>query len=503
MNAPPLLLLVLTLGLGGCAPLWRSAPATPPPSYPAAAVFDGGGYPTVVCDAAYAGRAAACAFSGGGARLAIPASLISGGQVYVGGTLLIDAAGRVESAGCAPPPASDAVVLDCPGALVSAGWMNLHEHIDYSYQQPPAPPTLKWRHRNEWRALTAAERGFEGDAPKDKAVAAEVSERAMLRHALSGATAVSGAKDYQAFLRNLKLSGDGVWLGTPAGPAVLDNTFPVGDAASKIALPAPCTAQQVAAVRFDAASAFIPHVGEGTDDSARYEVDCVLDAIRGKDSASAFIHGVAISPAQIARLKDQRVAVVLSPRSNFQLYGATAPVAALKAAGVTLAIGTDWSPSGSLTVLDEARCLDRYYRDALGGLLSASDLHRMMTVDGARAVGLGGQVGALAPGEWADLVILDTEGRRSLGEVLARTALPQTLAVMVGGRLASAPLDWDGRLAQLPRCSADPRALCGLPRLVCGASAQRPLALLLQQPAYTLDDSRLCRPQPTDDCVVH
>lgn len=92
------------------------------------------------------------------------------------------------------------------------------------------------------------------------------------------------------------------------------------------------------------------------------------------------------------------MAVVLSPRSNFQLYGATAPVAALKAAGVTLAIGTDWSPSGSLTVLDEARCLERYNRDALHGLLTPSDLHRMMTSDGARAVGLAGQVGALAHG---------------------------------------------------------------------------------------------------------
>ena len=118
---------------------------------------------------------------------------------------MINADGRIEAAGCVPPP-SDAVLLDCPGALVSAGWMNLHEHIDYSYQQPAAPPVLKWAHRNEWRRLSAAERGFEGDAPKDKAVAAEVSERAMLRHAMSGTTAVSGAKDYQAFARRWKRS---------------------------------------------------------------------------------------------------------------------------------------------------------------------------------------------------------------------------------------------------------------------------------------------------------
>ena len=468
------------------------------------AAMDGGGYPVEVCDAAYAGRAAACTIAGNGPRQMLRANLISGGRLYVGGALLIDAQGRVQAAGCNLPTPADATLLDCPGALVSAGLLNLHEHIDYSYQQPPTPPALKWQHRNDWRKLSAAERGFEGDAPVDKTVQAEVSERAMLRHALSGSTAVSGAKDFRAFLRNLKLADSAFSssLATPFGKPVLDNTFPVGDAGSKETLASPCSAPQVAAVRFVQDQAFIPHVGEGTSLGANYEVDCVLDAIRGKKAASAIIHGVAISQPQISRLKQQDVAVVLSPRSNLQLYGVTAPVAALHAAGVTLALGTDWSPSGSLTLLDEARCLSRYNRDSLQSLLKPADLHRMMTVDGARAVGLQGQVGALVPGEMADLVIFDTQGRRGLGDILEQSALPQTLAVFIAGRVASAPLAWAGRLPALEHCSADPRKLCGQERLVCGANEQRPLATLLRQTTYTIDDERLCRPQPTDDCVV-
>lgn len=66
----------------------------------------------------------------------------------------------------------------------------------------------------------------------------------------------------------------------------------------------------------------------------------------------------------------------------------------------------------------------------------------MMTSEGARAVGLQGAIGALAPGEWADLVIFDTEGRTALDQILERTALRQTLAVMIGGRIASAPQAW-------------------------------------------------------------
>lgn len=461
--------------------------------------MDGGGYAVEVCDAAYAGRAAACSIRGAGARQTIRATLISQGTMFVGGRMVIDAAGKVEAVGCHIPEPDDAVVLDCPGALVSAGLINLHEHIDYSYQQPARPPVLKWQHRNEWRRLPAEVRGFEGDAPKDKQVQAEVAERAMLRHALSGTTALSGAKDFNAFLRNLRLTD--APLATPFGAAVLDNTFPVNDAASMAVLAQPCDAAQVAAVKFNPAQAFIPHVGEGTGDGARHEVDCVLDAIQGKRTPSAFIHGVAISQAQVARLKAQNVAVVLSPRSNLQLYGAAAPVAALKAGGVTLGLGTDWSPSGSLTLLDEARCLARHNRDSLGGLLSAADLHRMMTSEGARAVGLQGAIGALAPGEWADLVIFDTEGRTALGPILEHTALRQTVAVMIGGRLASAPPAWAGRWPELDRCVNEPRDLCGMPRMVCGANAQRPIEQLLRQAVYRIDDSRICAPQPTDDCV--
>lgn len=464
------------------------------------AVFDGAGYPVEICDANYAGRTASCALSGSGDSQVIRGNIISDGRLYVGGSLLIGVDGRIKAAGCQLPQTT-AVSLDCPGSLISAGFLNLHEHIDYSYQQPPHPPTLKWKHRHEWRRMSPAERGFEGDAPKDPVIRTEVSERAMLRHALSGSTAISGAKDYRAFLRNLKLD-DGP-LATPFGKPVLDSTFPLNDATSKQWPTSPCTAEQIGAIKFNMDNPFIPHVGEGINDGARYEVDCVLDAVRAKTTPNAFIHGVAIDDTQTERLKTQQVAVVLSPRSNFQLYGATAPLAKLKAAGITLAMGTDWSPSGSLTQLDEARCLARYNRDSLHDLFTWSDLHRMMTENGAKAVGLQGQVGKLAAGEFADFVILDSAGRRSLGDILENSALKETLAVFIGGRAASFPSAWAGRLPQLDNCATDPRDLCGQQRTVCGANVQRSLGQLLQQPTYSIDDAKICVPQPTDDCVAH
>lgn len=500
--------LLLPLGallLSACAPM----PADQRALGAAGGGFDAGGYPVEVCDAAYAGRPAACTVSGLGTRQLLRGNLISNGRMYIGGSLLVGADGRIEAAGCPVPvnqvnanQADKTLTIDCPGAVISAGFINLHEHIDYSYQQPAQPPAKKWVHRNQWRPLPAAERGFEGDAPKDEAVRAEVSERAMLRHALSGSTAVSGAKDYRAFLRNLKLADVGSVMAAPAGKPVLDSTFPLNDAGTMQWPLAPCTAAQVAGVRVNRDNPFVPHVGEGTNQGAQYEVDCVLDAIRSKTTPNAFIHGVAISDTQVARLQAQDVGVVLSPRSNLQLYAAAPPVARLKAAGVTLAMGTDWSPSGSLTMLDEARCLARFNHDKLNDLLTPADLHRMLTENGAKAVGLQGQIGRLAVGEWADLVILDTEGRRSLGDLLAQTALKQTVAVFVGGRAASFPTAWAAKLPQLDNCAPDPRDLCGQARTVCGANAQRSLGQLLKQSVYTIDDAKICTPQATNDCVA-
>ena len=50
--------------------------------------------------------------------------------------------------------------------------------------------------------------------------------------------------------------------------------------------------------------------------------------------------------------------VIWAPRSNISLYGNTTPVTEMKYAGVTIALGTDWLPSGSMNMLRELACAD-------------------------------------------------------------------------------------------------------------------------------------------------
>ena len=57
---------------------------------------------------------------------------------------------------------------------------------------------------------------------------------------------------------------------------------------------------------------------------------------------------------------------------------------AAKAAGVTIGLGSDWSPTGSKNLLGELKVAWLYNQHALGGLFKARELVAMATRDAAR-----------------------------------------------------------------------------------------------------------------------
>ena len=114
-------------------------------------------------------------------------------------------------------------------------------------------------------------------------------------------------------------------------------------------------------------------------------------------------HCVRLGEADPATLRDAGVGVAHCPRSNEYLLTGPAPVAAMRAAGLAVGLGTDSPASGGdYDVRAEARACARVH----GGGMAAAELLRMATLGGAEALGLGHEVGSLTPGKRADLVAL-------------------------------------------------------------------------------------------------
>jgi len=99
---------------------------------------------------------------------------------------------------------------------------------------------------------------------------------------------------------------------------------------------------------------FFIHLAEGTDAETAAEL-VQLDQLGALGKNTVIIHGINLSENDIRTLQMNGRGLVWCPASNQFLFGQTAPIAALRAAGVPLALGSDSTLSGSPTLLDELR----------------------------------------------------------------------------------------------------------------------------------------------------
>ncbi|HVN36131.1 MAG TPA: TRZ/ATZ family hydrolase [Casimicrobiaceae bacterium] len=125
------------------------------------------------------------------------------------------------------------------------------------------------------------------------------------------------------------------------------------------------------------------------------------------------IHGVHLADADIALLAMHGGHVVHCPVSNMKLGAGVAPVAALLASGVNVALGTDGAASNNrLDLLSELRIAALLAKVATGdpSVLPAAQALEVATLGGARALGLDKEIGSLVAGKQADLVAVDLSG---------------------------------------------------------------------------------------------
>jgi 5-methylthioadenosine/S-adenosylhomocysteine deaminase len=185
----------------------------------------------------------------------------------------------------------------------------------------------------------------------------------------------------------------------------------------------------------------------------------LLESLGVLTDRALLIHCVRVDADDIGAIARHNCAVAHCPASNAKLGHGIAPLSAFRAAGIRVGVGTDSVASNDrMDVLDEARLATLYAtaREGRHDALAAEHALALATIDGARALGLAGEIGTLEVGKSADLAAFAIPSHRMpihdpvAAAVYSLAGLP-ALFVAVAGRA----LVRDGQLvnadAELPR----------------------------------------------------
>jgi 5-methylthioadenosine/S-adenosylhomocysteine deaminase len=159
------------------------------------------------------------------------------------------------------------------------------------------------------------------------------------------------------------------------------------------------------------------HVAETRAETEQLQADqglspvAFLDRLGVLDADTLVVHGVWLDPADIDTLAARGCPVSHNPQSNMKLASGIAPVPQMLAAGICVGLGTDGCASNNdldlFAEMDTAAKLHKVHTlDPT--VIGAEQVLKMATADGARAVGLGREVGSISVGKAADIVVVDT-----------------------------------------------------------------------------------------------
>jgi hypothetical protein len=150
------------------------------------------------------------------------------------------------------------------------------------------------------------------------------------------------------------------------------------------------------------------------------------------DWRTTIIHGVPYGENEWQAMADAGANLIWSPVSNMTLYGATADIPGALAAGVNVALGPDWTPSGSPHLLDEMKAADKINQEQWGGLITPLQFAEFVTRNPAMAAGIEDWAGQIAPGYRANLVVIQGPWFRPYDTLLRADQRDVKLVVVSG-----------------------------------------------------------------------
>lgn len=349
--------------------------------------------------------------------------------VLTQGIIYIEAASIVavsDAAAPAPPNFTGIKVTDTKGTIYP-GLIELHNHLSYNALKTWQVPK-KYTNRDQWGAHPDYRKLISGPmnvlgrtAGYPEAVARYVEAKCLL----GGVTTSQGialfsnsgiTRYYRGLVRNVEETAG---KDMPAAP---------GHIADVLASDAEKFQENL-----KRSSCLLLHLCEGTDDRARKHFDTLKmpDGSYAINNALAGIHCVALKPADYRILKQHGGSMIWSPLSNLLLYGQTADVQAAKAEGITIGIGSDWSPSGSKNLLGELK-IARLVSAQKNHLFSDQEIIAMATRNAAQILKWDKAVGSLETGKRADLIVVKGKAKDPYAQLLESTEKDLQL-VMIDG----------------------------------------------------------------------
>lgn len=324
-------------------------------------------------------------------------TVIPDGIVYIRDNQIV----AVSRQGNIAPPEFDRVRVIATRGTIYPGLIELHNHLSYDalkLWQVPETYTNRdaWGRHPDYRRLISGPMNVLG---KTAGFAEAIVRYVECKCLLGGVTTSQGialfsnagiVRFYRGLVRNAEVSN---------GPDMPAAEARIADVVAKDA------------AKFfehlNKSSCLLLHLSEGTDARARshFETLTMPDGQIAITKALVGIHCAALTRRDFGLMAARGASMVWSPLSNLLLYGATADVKAASEEGVSIGLGSDWSPSGSKNLLAELKIAKRYSEHA-GGIFSDKQIVAMATRNGAKILKWDQAVGSIEANKRADLIVV-------------------------------------------------------------------------------------------------
>jgi 5-methylthioadenosine/S-adenosylhomocysteine deaminase len=325
----------------------------------------------------------------------------------------------VEDAGAAPRAPRD---VDLEERVLLPGLVNGHDQLDLSTVPPLGWPP--YRSLYDW---TGALHGGGFDATVRDGMAVPLVDRLLLgglRNLLAGVTAVLHHGPYHRA------------LGRPGFPVRVLRKYAFAHS------PGLTPHLRKTYRTTDRRIPWIVRAAEGIDAACSAEVDA-LAAANVLRQNTVILHGTGLRPDDAPRLAAARASVVWCPEADRRLYGDTAPIRRLRAAGVQIGLGSDSPAAGPRDALSNLAAARKE------GIFTDDELLDLATSGTAEAARL--PVGGFSPDAPADFVAVESlarllaGGREAVALVVVAGRPVYGLAGLLDGLMATAGLIVDGQ----------------------------------------------------------